>query len=149
MYGFILALFALLAVPAIAVAQVPFRTIASSQSGQRLILNAKTLVVNSPEELAEAWRQTGRNDSPPPVDFQNHSVVFYFAGMRATSGYELEALNVSHRGGALVLTIRETTPGQGCGTLQVATFPYLAIETTPWKREADVEVTRVPRSCAP
>jgi hypothetical protein len=144
-----LALIALVAIPAVAGAQVPFGTIASAQSGQRLILNAKTLLVNSPEELADAWRQTGRNDSPPPVDFQNHSVVFYFSGARSSSGYELEALNVSHRGGALLLTIRETIPGPGCGTLSVATFPYVAIETTPWKRQAEAEVTQVPRSCAP
>ena len=127
----------------------PFRTVLSVPSTPSFSISAKTVLVNTPEEFSQAWSLTGSRRTPPEVDLQHHSVIFYFAGMRSTTGYSLAVDGVAHRGGVLELGLIETIPGHLCGTGQTATFPLIIVETTPWNRDVDVRVTQVPHDCAP
>ena len=64
---------------------------------------------------------------PPEVDFRQHWVVYYGAGVRPTGGYDARIAGIERSGSGRILTITTqlVAPGQGCIVTQALTHPYV------------------------
>ena len=131
--------------PSKATAQVPFEELHTTTRAK--IRSPKLEIVTSQDQFVNAWRELGRRDAAPPVDFRRQSVVIYFAGVKATTGYGVAIERIGVRAGSLEIDVVETIPGDRCGTGQTATFPAVAVLTIPWKHEAEPNLRRVEHNC--
>lgn len=88
-------------------------------------------VIRTSDAWEEAWRQLhdGRSDVPerPAVDFETGMVVLAAMGSRPTGGYAIEVEAVHREAGTLYVVVRETSPGESCGTTQAFTAPTTAV----------------------
>jgi hypothetical protein len=66
-----------------------------------------------------------------PAGFPQRMVVLVAAGPRSTPAYRLEVVRVAERENAVVVSLREHTPGVADSTPSRLTFPYRAI-SIPW-----------------
>jgi hypothetical protein len=146
----IVALGALLAMPRLTDAQIRYEVISSTTSGSARQPFTPTLrIIHSEEELQALWSSLGRNVAPPRVEFRSHLVFAYFLGIRATTGFRLEAERVEIRAGTMTVKLVEVTPGDCCVTGQLATMPDIMISTIPWKGPVSIEVRQAAHSCCP
>lgn len=136
----------LLAQPGPASAQVPFERVKQG-SGSSFRIEPKTWVLTSQGDLQEAWTFLGRHDQPPAVDFQQHSAILHFGGMKASGGYSEDVERVQIRAGVMQVHVVESVPGGSCGTSQTATFPFVLIQTIPWKGSIEPLVRTVVHEC--
>jgi len=137
----------LIAHPGPASAQVPFERVKQA-SGSSFRIDPKTWVFTSQEELQAAWTFLGRHDQLPAVDFQQHSAILYFGGMKPSGGYTEDVERVRIRGGVMEVHVVESVPGGSCGTSQTATFPFVLIQTIPWKGSIEPVVRTVVHECS-
>ncbi|NBB85421.1 MAG: protease complex subunit PrcB family protein [Bacteroidetes bacterium] len=108
-------------------------------------------VITDAETLEARWSalysHRGEMPTPPPVDFEEHVVVFASLGQRPTGGYRVELERAVHDEdrGVVELTVREVKPGPSCMVQQVLTFPYLlaAVEAVDASYEFVEGATRV------
>lgn len=66
-----------------------------------------------------------------PAGFPDHMVVFFAVGPRSTPAYRLRVERVLEKRDAIVVQLREQTPGLNDTTPPALTFPYRAI-SIPW-----------------
>ncbi len=105
----------------------------------RLLWQPTVLLATSPGEFESILRRAGRRLPPPLVDFRNHSVLVYFAGMKDSGGFRALADGVHIERGTMVLEVVDQQPGPGCLTPQTATFPMAIVVTTPWRGPVSFE----------
>jgi hypothetical protein len=86
-------------------------------------------IVRTGAEWKAAWKQvaTDRASESPKVDFQREMLVVAGMGERNTGGYGIEVVSWEARGGELIVTVRETSPGPGCMLPQIITTPVLIV----------------------
>lgn len=72
-----------------------------------------------------------RGGTVAPVAFPERMVVLFAVGPRSTPAYRLDVIGAAVKGGRVVVSVRETTPGVGDATPPRLTFPYRAI-SIPW-----------------
>ncbi len=79
-------------------------------------------------DLEKYWAQIHEGTTPvpsvPTVDFSNYEVILVALGTKNTSGYGIEITGVS----GSTVTVAETSPKPGDGTLQVLTQPYHMVQ---------------------
>jgi hypothetical protein len=138
----------LVAIPKRAAADIPFEVIETTQ-GSFAQPTARTEVVRSSTEFQNLWREMGRRDMPPEVDFNRQMVIAYYLGGRSRSGYRLTVDLVTVRGGTMRLQVRESTPGRSCFTGPVATAPSIVITTVRWPRDVEVDLHVEVHECGP
>lgn len=144
LWGVCLVALSLALAPSTASAGVPFQVLETTTSARPL--TAKVEVAQSPEELLAIWREFGREDQPPSVDFRRHSVIANFSGFRLVGGYCDAIEKVEIRGGEMILSIVESTPSSNGGG-QAGISPGVAIITILWKRPVVPVVRLLVQSC--
>jgi hypothetical protein len=77
----------------------------------------------------EQYRTLLGSEPPPEIDFRQHWVAFYAAGMRPTGGYDASIADVrlSRNGRLLTITTQLVEPGPGCIVTQALTHPYVLV----------------------
>ena len=72
-----------------------------------------------------------RGGAVVPAGFPQRMVVLFAAGPRSTPSYRLDVVGVTERRHAVVVALRERTPGLDDPATSRLTFPYRAI-SIPW-----------------
>lgn len=137
----------LLAHPGVARSQVPFEKFMSVTPAIVGEPSYKIELVTSQEELSAVWAELRNRNPPPIVDFHRYSAIFYFDGLKPTTGYHDEVERIEIQGGVMLVHVVATEPGNGCGTGQLATKPMVAVLTIPWKRGVQPVVRTVAHNC--
>jgi hypothetical protein len=86
------------------------------------ISESRRLVIRDANAWAEFWSELGVGERPE-VDFSRDLVVAVAAGQRPTGGHEIAVGQVAQNGGALTISVVETTPGPNCMTTASLTQP--------------------------
>lgn len=60
----------------------------------------------------------------PPIDFRHHALLLAAVGPRSSTGYGVEVVRVTERGGRIDVLLRERTPRLGERQSARLTFPY-------------------------
>jgi hypothetical protein len=88
------------------------------------------LIVRDQATWESTWTQlTGAVQPKPPapaVNFETQMVLVAAMGSRNTGGYSISIDAATENGDALLATVRETSPGNTCGTTQSITAPATA-----------------------
>ncbi len=116
-----------------------------------LISNKRTnrteaFIINSHEEYE---RIVGRIDNETEINLEENSVLAVLLGQRRTGGYRIEIDEIREKDDRLVIHATETRPGDGCGVIQVLTYPYEAvlIENIEEETEVEINLTVETRDC--
>jgi hypothetical protein len=77
----------------------------------------------------EQYRALLGAEPPPEIDFRQHWVVYYAAGVRPTGGYDasIAGIRLSRSGRILTITTELVEPGPGCIVTQALTHPYVLV----------------------
>jgi hypothetical protein len=86
----------------------------------------------------------GRIPHPPKIDFTRDEVVLIASGARSSTGYALQVLSVTERGGSVVVAVHEQRPTLGDRVTATVTYPHRLIVfrrpgkpvTVKWKAHA-------------
>lgn len=85
------------------------------------------LVIGDPSTFALVWNRAfgGGAGSPPPpdVDFQRERVIVAALGQKASGGYGIEVRSADLQGGAIVVEVVSTAPGENCAVTAALTQP--------------------------
>jgi PrcB C-terminal len=73
---------------------------------------------------AQLVRFLGRGEPVPRVDFSRRQLLLVAPGPRSSTGYSLEVLSVSERGGRITVKVRERTPKLGDRVDARVTYPF-------------------------
>jgi hypothetical protein len=73
---------------------------------------------------AQLVRFLGRGERVPRVDFSRRQLLLVAPGPRSSTGYSLEVLSVSERGGRITVKVRERTPKLGDRVDARVTYPF-------------------------
>jgi hypothetical protein len=128
-------------------ADVPFQEIRHSSRMSIGGPDSKLELVTSQAELLVAWREMGRFDALPSIDFRRNSALFYFDRLKATGGFVVSVERISIRGGVMEVDIVESIPGSSCGVTLEAAQPSVAVTTIPWKGAVEPVVRTVIHQC--
>ena len=69
----------------------------------------------------------GRKIKLPRIDFSRREAILIAAGPRSSTGYALRVIDVTERGGRIVVRIRERTPSLGERVTAKVTYPFLLL----------------------
>lgn len=92
-------------------------------------------VVAGRAALQDLWNRSCGGGPAPDVDFAQRTVVAYFWGQKATSGYSVELLNATDDGGSVTVRVARDAPGPSCFNAQLITYPA-DVATIPMTAEA-------------
>ncbi len=134
--------------PSPARADVPFEILA--RTGRALFSETPRLVViRSRAELETLWRQMGRRDSAPDVDFRKRMVLAYSFGVRGSGGHRFDVEGVEIRAGTMWLRTHESAPGPRCAVPLGGSLPGIVVSTIPWPHDVEVDARREVVDCEP
>lgn len=113
--------------------ELPFRVLATGDNAS-FYAQQHGLVLRTPQDLAEVWRNTHMFTIPPPaappVDFADSLVLAVFAGEQTGGGYGVVVEEVilndtaTPAGPQLLVRARQQTPGPDDTTTALITYPY-------------------------
>jgi hypothetical protein len=69
----------------------------------------------------------GRKIQLPRIDFSQREAILIAAGPRSSTGYALRVIDVTERGGRIVVRMRERTPSLGERVTAKVTYPFLLL----------------------
>lgn len=98
------------------------RTIA--KGAQSNIDSPRQAVARTQGEWDALWRAHDYDQPVPAVDFSRETVVAVFMGSRPSAGYTIAIVSAVQRGGALVVSYKESSPSRDAMTAQVLTSPF-------------------------
>ncbi len=77
----------------------------------------------------EQYRALLGSEPPADIDFGQHWVVYYAAGVRPTGGYEarIADIRIARNGRTLLITTQLVEPGPGCIVTQALTHPHVLV----------------------
>lgn len=106
-----------------------FETIARGTHAQVQLEKPSLYEVRSQSEWVEFWGRFFGGD-PPPVDFDERTVLAAVDQVQPTGGYTMSIVRVApdEKTGRLLVEAIRIAPGQGCITTQAQTTPYHVIE---------------------
>lgn len=87
----------------------------------------RILVARSHDEYRELWRRHISSQEPPPVAFDEESVIFLLGGKRPTGGFAVDPREVDLEAQQLLIRARVQGPGPGEMVSQVLTYPWSAV----------------------
>jgi hypothetical protein len=108
------------------------------------------LVLRTRADWAAAWKElsVGRASlAPSDMDFAREMVLVVTAGTRATAGWTLAVESVEMVGGALRVSVLETSPGRNCMTAQVLTHPAAAVVVPRFEGSVAFSTRSVAKDC--
>jgi hypothetical protein len=114
--------------------------------------SAGSRVVEDSSTWAATWAQIWANDSEPPalpaVDFSTSSLLVAWMGDRPTGGYQVAVTSVTETTGVVSANVLWTSPGSGCGLLEVVTSPIVVV-SIPHRDPASVQfaVSQTTHTC--
>ena len=108
-------------------------------------------VVRTAAEWASVWERMhapmGDVPAPPAVDFERSLVVVAGMGTRRSGGFGIAVDSAVRRGGALVVHVTSTAPGQGCMTTGALTQPVAAARVEATDAQVRFEERTAVREC--
>lgn len=84
-------------------------------------------LIDRESELAAFWGRIEDDVASPTVNFDQNVVVAAAMGERPTGGYTIGIEAVARNGDTLYARIRESSPGENCGTTLAFTQPVQAV----------------------
>lgn len=119
-----------------------------SHSGLR---DADRRVIREEDPFEAWWSEAQAAVDPPPVapavDFDRRMVVAAAMGQRSTGGYAIEIVDARREDEELWVTVRETSPGDGCAVTQAMTAPVVAVAVPAVAGEVHFVEEESTRSC--
>jgi len=131
------------------VRELPFKVLSTGIESR--ITHTAIYYVRDQHELQDLWvaHRGDDNDGPPKVDFDNNFVIAFFAGQRASSGYDVSIKRIIERPNRISLEIQESYPGANCVVLDFMTSPFqiVTIASRNGSGIFDFSLSRAPRDC--
>lgn len=79
------------------------------------------------QDALARYLKLAESDASPAVDFSARQLLLVSPGPRSSTGYAVEVLAVSERGGTITVRVRERTPTVGDRVDPGVTYPYRLI----------------------
>jgi hypothetical protein len=139
------AMLAVCSVASIAQTGIPMEKVAAGERSG--IAAARQVVVRNETEWQQLWSEVGTRQATPVVDFHARMIVGVFLGMRSTSGFSVQFVEVREDSGEMWVKYAERRPSPRTPVLQVLTAPFVLVSVP--KHEGSVrfgEVTVLPRA---
>ena len=96
----------------------------TAQTGTLRLSDRENRLFREQAALARYLTQAGARGEPPQIDFSRHQLLLVSPGPRSSTGYEVEVLGVSERGGEITVSVRERTPTLQDRVEARVTHPY-------------------------
>ncbi len=122
----------------------PVAEIARGQFGQ--LTERRFELLTDEASYNSLWRLHIDGD-PPPVDFDEHSVIAVLLGERRTGGHGIVVAAVDRENGVLQVEVVTTGPGRGCRTSQAFTQPYQFVTVPAGAGEAEFTTRHTSEPC--
>jgi hypothetical protein len=110
---------------------VSFDVLLSATTPASGITERSRRVIRGRDTWEAYWTQLMANlaptPSPPAVDFTQTMVIAATMGSKPTGGYLIEIKEIVQTGNDLQVTVKESSPGPSCVTIQVLTAPAVAV----------------------
>jgi hypothetical protein len=94
------------------------------QVGPLTIADRERRLFREREELDRYLARAKARGATPQIDFSRRQVLLVSPGPRSSTGYEVEVLSVSERGGEITVRVREQTPTLQDRVEARVTHPY-------------------------
>jgi hypothetical protein len=94
------------------------------QVGPLTIADRERRLFRDREELDRYLAQAKARSAAPEIDFSRRQLLLVSPGPRSSTGYEVEVLSMSERGGEITVRVREQTPGLQDRVEARVTHPY-------------------------
>jgi PrcB C-terminal len=94
------------------------------QVGPLTIVDRELRLFREEEELDRYLARAKARGATPQIDFSRRQVLLVSPGPRSSTGYEVEVLSVSERGGEITVRVREQTPALEDRVEARVTHPY-------------------------
>jgi hypothetical protein len=110
----------------------------------------RTAKLASRAQLAVFWREACQpgEPRPPAVDFQRRDVLALFVGIRPSTGYVVEVVEVERTGRALDVRATESQPGEKCAGGAATTYPNAFVAVDKTRLPMRFTFQRAARACA-
>lgn len=99
----------------------------SSQVGPLTIVRTDRRVFRERSKLAEYLRGAHPGRPLPAVNFSARQLLLVSTGARSSTGYSVEVLDASERGGKITVRVRERSPRLGEDVRPGVAYPYRLI----------------------
>ena len=125
---------------------VPFQTLDRGEDSQAQL--GQSFTFQTSQGWPEFWRaHVGRDEAPPPVDFDRDMVVIGAVGRRFEAGDSVEVRRILQIAGGTLAEVVERVPGDFCSPAARTHTPFhivLAPKTDPPVRFSEAQVELVP-----
>ncbi|MBW3660482.1 MAG: protease complex subunit PrcB family protein [Gemmatimonadetes bacterium] len=106
------------------------------------IEDSRRVTIRSDSAWGAFWSELHRGQgslepAPPEVDFDRSVVVAATAGQKPTGGHAIDIEGVLANGDGVWVSVRKTTPGEGCVVTQALTAPAVVVKAP--KRDGPVK----------
>ena len=103
------------------------------QSGDNGGFKTKTnLVISTQKEFLKIWGQAFVNymnkETAPEVDFEKNIILLVALGEKTSGGHTIKVNSVTESKDNTVVKVLEISPGKGCMTAEVITYPYQIVQ---------------------
>jgi hypothetical protein len=102
----------------------PAGIVTVSQGSRSAIDQPREVTARTLAEWQALWKQHGKTEGAPAVDFGKEMIAAVFLGTRPTGGYEVEIRTARREGSALVIEYDEQVPGPDVVVTQALTSPF-------------------------
>ena len=109
---------------------IPFVELSTGINGD--FSKKKNTIITNQKEYNTAWAAAFSrfSDQPKPaqIDFKNKIILLVTMGEKNSGGYTIKIDSIEENEKNIIVTILETSPGKGCITTSMMTYPYQMVE---------------------
>jgi len=110
------------------------------------------VMVQSEVEWRDLWSKTTSNQTPPPqlpdVDFEKETLIAAFMGTERTGGYAIEITKITETDSALMVSVKEISPGPNCIVTMALTQPYHIVKILKTEKQVEFLITEEVTECS-